>query len=160
MHNIIALLLFQVEFRLKQRQMFSVDQIDPSLAESYDAVQASYSWIAGLIYRSNPKVRSYKVNQAVTSLQPQLISKNFEYKHLFPNASCLRLLECFFCHWLNFFCAFVYIDENGVYDSVNRLSKFWKISGLPEFGVQYILDYPVMLGNLFPKSWPDKHLAG
>jgi len=26
--------------------------------------------------------------------------------------------------------------------------------------VQYILDYPVMLGNLFPKSWPDKHLAG
>ena len=26
--------------------------------------------------------------------------------------------------------------------------------------IQYILDYPVKLGNLFPKSWPDKHLAG
>jgi len=26
--------------------------------------------------------------------------------------------------------------------------------------IQCILDYPAMLGNLFPKSWPDKHLAG
>ena len=26
--------------------------------------------------------------------------------------------------------------------------------------VQCILVYPAMLGNLFPKSWPDKHLAG
>jgi len=28
------------------------------------------------------------------------------------------------------------------------------------FKVQYILDYPAMLGNLFPKSWPDTNLAG
>ena len=27
------------------------------------------------------------------------------------------------------------------------------------FHIQCILDYPAMLGNLSPKSWPDKNLA-
>jgi len=26
--------------------------------------------------------------------------------------------------------------------------------------IQCNVDYPAMLGKLFPKSWPDKHLAG
>jgi len=37
----------------------------------------------------------------------------------------------------------------------NEIYKQFLLSS-PAQGVQCILDYPAMLGNLFPKSWPDK----
>jgi len=83
-----------------------------------------------------------------------------EVRYLSNLASCYKLVSKFSTCSRAFGCMrfrLLLPWERPVFKLLWSYAFAWQSSCISEFmNIQCILDYPAMLGNLFPKSWPDK----